>query len=195
MFLMPLAAGGDVVILIIVAVLVLNVIRRVIAKAREAQEEQRPQPPQRPAQAPEKSRPATEIDEFLREMGRQSGLPAPPRQQPAPPRAGPARPQQRPRPSAPPPRPPAAPKEEPIQSRHVPTSRPAALATAYHPTEGDLSSPLSVTEPSHAQAVDERDVGEQLDRLLPKPYLQRALVLREVFGACRARRRYRPMDW
>jgi hypothetical protein len=180
--------SGIIKLLVFLVIAVFYVIKVVANRSKEQKEEERRQAAAKPKSAPEpgaaasapgKGTAATEVDRFLEELARQSGVPVPPRQ-PAP----------LPKPPvivAPPPKPkapaPAARAPAPAEKPHAPVAVRHAPATRPQPTEV-----VAIVEP---EPVVELPAMEHLSPLA------QAIVLREVLGPCRALKpwRNRPRRW
>jgi cytoskeletal protein RodZ len=137
-------------------------------------------PPERAAaaSAPEKKTAASEVDRFLEQLARQSGVPVPQRP-PAPPRPKP--------PVVTPPPAPRAPA--PVARPHAPVAVHRAQTPQPQPAE------MTMVE-AMALPVETEPVAGLPDLSHFSPLAQ-AIVLREILGPCRALRphRSRPRSW
>jgi hypothetical protein len=196
--------SGIIPFIIIVVVIGINVIKLVMRRSKEQQEARRQasaEPKRAPetataasapstgtaAPAPAKGTAATEVDRFLEELARQSGVPVPPRP-PTPRPPVQQRPPVQPPPPAPPrppapsrPRPPgAAPSPVPVAFHHAPTTRPVS-------TDATMAEAMALPVESESAAG-----LPAMSHLSP---LAQAVVLREILGPCRWFRPYRIRGW
>ena len=207
---------SGIISLVIFVVILANALRLIARKARaeqETQEQEPAEPEQGDTQQRQQQRPrvtqADEIQSFLNELARRTGMPAPPKPREAPPQAV----QQ---PAPPPLARPGQPMPEPVRAKRRVVKRVAAVPQderqlgrisqrhlksrlreerlrgpsekrpRYVPPEAKL--PQAARQPAAEPAA-------QLESLLPKDPLKRAIVLREILGPCRTQNPFRPMGW